>query len=542
MKGLLNKTNRVLIFTFFMISSICYYSQDSSKIILLSRDIGPIVDLNEKIEYNILPKYKENFVSAMFYLSADSLYNCKVKLRKDSIVVDTTLTLNYNSIRNTAMRVQYLESIKKGYSSFNMQNVKLIFANNEEVKDLTKQNGDSKPHGSKFKDNLKITSTDENPGINYLVSGNVIEVTKSNDEKILGELICVKDSLVKIQRIDSTTEIAIEEIRSVIVRKESKMLSSMGNGFLIGAGIGAVLGLASGDDEGYVINFSAGTKALIFGAGLGIIGAIIGIAIGSGQSEDEELIIRNTEDLNYLHEFSREAQDNKDTAKILEPSSFETDLQLNKPEIIFDKKFEISIFFATTSSGPAEGIEDQMRKFGFDKTSYSSWFNAGSITHPKSHTGLGQLGTPWMTAIKYYYTKELLFGAFYSGNLIGWTTGYDNNYIDINYSVSTIAAMAWYKYYNISLGLGPAIFLTNAYENKVFNNNKNYESTRIGLVAEAGITYPAQSTFFVSVIAQYRFTGDVNIGPFEVNDLPALPKFNVSYNHVFVGFGAGIRI
>jgi hypothetical protein len=87
----------------------------------------PIVDLNEKIEYNILPKYKENFVSAMFYLSADSLYKCKLNLRKDQIVSDTTLTLNYNSIRNTAMRVQYLESIKKGYSSFNMQNVEIDF-------------------------------------------------------------------------------------------------------------------------------------------------------------------------------------------------------------------------------------------------------------------------------------------------------------------------------------------------------------------------------------------------------------------------------
>ncbi len=36
------------------------------------------------------------------------------------------------------MRVQYLESIKKGYSSFNMQNVELIFANNEEVKNIVK--------------------------------------------------------------------------------------------------------------------------------------------------------------------------------------------------------------------------------------------------------------------------------------------------------------------------------------------------------------------------------------------------------------------
>jgi hypothetical protein len=105
---------------------------------MLSKDIGPIVDLNEKMEYNILPSFKETFVSAMFYLSADSLYKCKLNLRKDQIVTDTTLTLNYNSIRNTAFRVQYLESIKKGHSTFNMQNVELIYANNEEVKNIVK--------------------------------------------------------------------------------------------------------------------------------------------------------------------------------------------------------------------------------------------------------------------------------------------------------------------------------------------------------------------------------------------------------------------
>jgi len=138
MKGFFTKTKIFLISTLVMISSIYHYSQDSSKIIMLSRDIGPIVDLDEKLEYNILPKYRENFVSAMFYFSADSLYHCKVRLRNDNTFTDTILTLNYNSIRNTAMRVQYLESIKKGYSNFNMENVKLIFANNEEVKNIVK--------------------------------------------------------------------------------------------------------------------------------------------------------------------------------------------------------------------------------------------------------------------------------------------------------------------------------------------------------------------------------------------------------------------
>ncbi len=130
-------SNSIILLLFIIPNLICF-SQDSSKIIMLSKDIGPIVDLNEKLEYNILPRVKESFVSAMFYLSADSLYKCKLKLRKDQTVTDTTLMLNYSSIRNSAMRVQYLESIKKGHSNFNMQNVKLIFANNEEVENIVK--------------------------------------------------------------------------------------------------------------------------------------------------------------------------------------------------------------------------------------------------------------------------------------------------------------------------------------------------------------------------------------------------------------------
>ncbi len=130
-------SNSIILLLFIIPNLICF-SQDSSKIIMLSKDFGPIVDLNEKLEYNILPRLKENFVSAMFYLGTDSLYHCKVKLRKDEAVSDTTISLSYSSIRNSAMRVQYLENLKKGNSNFNMQNVELIFANNEEVENIVK--------------------------------------------------------------------------------------------------------------------------------------------------------------------------------------------------------------------------------------------------------------------------------------------------------------------------------------------------------------------------------------------------------------------
>ena len=128
-----------LLLLLFIIPNLICHSQDSSKIIMLSKDIGPIVDLNEKLEYDILPRFKENFVSAMFYLGADSQYKCKLNLLKDQTVTDTTLILSYNSIRNTAMRVQYIESIKKGNNNFNIQNVELIFANSDEVKNIVKR-------------------------------------------------------------------------------------------------------------------------------------------------------------------------------------------------------------------------------------------------------------------------------------------------------------------------------------------------------------------------------------------------------------------
>ncbi|HEX9252440.1 MAG TPA: hypothetical protein VF870_09365, partial [Ignavibacteriaceae bacterium] len=54
------------------------YAQDSSKIIILSDGIGLLVDSLERKEYEILPIFEDNFISAVFYLGSDNQYYCKV--------------------------------------------------------------------------------------------------------------------------------------------------------------------------------------------------------------------------------------------------------------------------------------------------------------------------------------------------------------------------------------------------------------------------------------------------------------------------------
>ena len=112
------------------------YAQDSIKIIILSKDVGSVVDSEERKEFDIFPTYSENFISAYFYQSADSQYYCSLKLQSDGAVKDSILKFNYVSIRSVASRIQYQESQKLGKTDFKLENVVLVFADGSEAKDI----------------------------------------------------------------------------------------------------------------------------------------------------------------------------------------------------------------------------------------------------------------------------------------------------------------------------------------------------------------------------------------------------------------------
>ena len=137
MKNLIILKNHIIIF---LISAASLnYSQDSSKIIILSKDIGLVLDSQEKVEYKILPKFDKNFINAIFYLDTDSQYYCSVKLKSGDYVKDSTFILSYGSIRNIAARIQYIENKKKGEVDFDVKNLELKFADGTEAKNLSEE-------------------------------------------------------------------------------------------------------------------------------------------------------------------------------------------------------------------------------------------------------------------------------------------------------------------------------------------------------------------------------------------------------------------
>lgn len=67
----------------------------------------------------------------------------------------------------------------------------------------------------------------------------------------------------------------------VSLRQERKILKGMSRGFLVGGGIGAALGLSSGDDPPGFFSSSAEDKAIMGAALFGAVGTIVGFVVGA---------------------------------------------------------------------------------------------------------------------------------------------------------------------------------------------------------------------------------------------------------------------
>ena len=132
-----------------------------------------------------------------------------------------------------------------------------------------------------------------------------VEVQLKDGRALTGELYAVRDSAILVlleegnapddfkTTIPGYCRIETRLIRRVIVQSESVVFESMGLGLLVGGGIGAVIGLASGDDPPGFLSMSAGEKAgaggLVLGAGGALVGLVVGIAKSGNDREIEPL-------------------------------------------------------------------------------------------------------------------------------------------------------------------------------------------------------------------------------------------------------------
>jgi len=124
------------------------------------------------------------------------------------------------------------------------------------------------------------------------------------DSVIVGSLMGMESDslLLKVERSSTLPEyiqISVNEVTKIMEYERSKSGGNILTGFLVGAGLGAIIGYAQGDDYGPngIVGFSAEGYALAFGTGLGLLGGTIG-ALFSPKSGRHK--IYDLSDLNYF--------------------------------------------------------------------------------------------------------------------------------------------------------------------------------------------------------------------------------------------------
>lgn len=210
-----------------------------------------------------------------------------------------------------------------------------------------------------------------------------------------------------------------------------------------------------------------------------------------------------------------------------------------------ERRWLLTLSLGTTSSGPAADIENAMIASGFNKTS-EGW--GSSVEHPSSRTGNGYTGYPWMIAVQNRIKPRLLLGVIVSDAPIGMTFGMHDPYLFlfVEYSVFTVSPTVSYQVADgVHVGIGPAIYVAKSSQDKAGREVNSQSATKFGVLLDAGLSIPAHSRFFAIASLQYRYVGNTTIGPFESrigNYSATMPATSVSYDHLFVSVGMGIRL
>lgn len=254
-----------LIMSTILLASITF-SQSSYKLVQLTPELGDTIDAAEMKEIGILNlNIFKGFQSLVFYIENDTTLISKIAYEKnDGRLADTTIFSEVGMLNNLRL------SLRK-----------------RELADIEALNN-NKP--------LTITTKDVR-----VYSG---VITKVDDS---GVMLLSRKSLIKSDpEYNQITKRYFEksDLSTVFIEGKSKIGSGILTGALGGLVIGAIIGLASGDDTRGWIRFTAGQKAFMAGISLAGLGAILGLVTGAvSSSSDENIVITDDYDLAALKKY-----------------------------------------------------------------------------------------------------------------------------------------------------------------------------------------------------------------------------------------------
>lgn len=134
----------------------------------------------------------------------------------------------------------------------------------------------SQDTSGKFRTRIFIADIYNDKGIAY--SNYLAQV---NDSNVIMSLVPVAYTKVPAD-VSSLKLITYNEIDHIKIKRKGAVGRGALTGGLIGLGTGLLIGLVEGDDDpNSWFSYTAGEKAFIYGASLGIAGGIIGAVVGA---------------------------------------------------------------------------------------------------------------------------------------------------------------------------------------------------------------------------------------------------------------------
>lgn len=215
----------------------------------------------------------------------------------------------------------------------------------------------------------------------------------------------------------------------------------------------------------------------------------------------------------------------------------------NSSEPKNNKRVAIAISWGSVRGGSASDIVKKMRETGFGETAPRGCFFSlcfDEKTYPNSyHDGWGK-----SIDVKYYFKEYLSVGLNYASvealaNVIGYHSevGHLHLYNEVK-SVGTVISIGVPD--ELMLGVGPALFFTNAHVSRFEKTTK----TKPGVVFDFNLRIPRQSLLFVVIDMQYRIVAKTKIGPFTkefYNNIATFPEMEVDYTNSTLSIGFGVR-
>ncbi|MBK7223602.1 MAG: hypothetical protein IPH94_20550 [Saprospiraceae bacterium] len=213
---------------------------------------------------------------------------------------------------------------------------------------------------------------------------------------------------------------------------------------------------------------------------------------------------------------------------------------LNLPENagVIHKNWMLDIGGGLISGPYVTQLKDVLKDLGL-LGCYDTFF--GQECYPKDNLAVG-----FTVALTRDISNKISLGIAATRSIISGVEGFNNGITaSVGNRILTIAPIVHFSMQDyLMLGVGPSYhdmrvrFSNDEFSDVVVTN----AFATFGFLAEITAIYPPEGMVYGKINLRYHYTGEVEVGPFIINQKMEFPKSGISFNPILYTVGCGMRL